>query len=203
MSSFKNVRAGVPQGSVLGPLLFLIFVNDISSSLLSLTRLFADDSSLFCSASNLEDIEGIINHDLRMLVTWANQWLVKFNPLKTEAILFTLKLFENFPNLIFDGTQIQFVDDHKHIGLTLSKNGKWHSHIENILNSAAKVIGIMRKLKFTLNRIALNQIYMSFVLPILEYSSVVWDNCTEQNVNALEKLQNEAARIVTGLTRSV
>ena len=124
MSSFKNVRAGVPQGSVLGPLLFLIFVNDISSSLLSLTRLFADDSSLFCSASNLEDIEGIINHDLRMLVTWANQWLVKFNPLKTEAILFTLKLFENFPNLIFDGTQIQFVDDHKHLGLILSKNGK-------------------------------------------------------------------------------
>ena len=60
----------------------------------------------------------------------------------------------------------------------------------------------MRKLKFTLNRIAPNQIYMSFVLPILEYSSVVWDNCTEQNVNALEKLQNEAARIVTGLTRS-
>ena len=69
MSSFKNVKAGVPQCSVLGPLLFLIFVNDISSSLLSLTRLFADDNSLFCSASNLEDIEGIINHDLKMLVT--------------------------------------------------------------------------------------------------------------------------------------
>ena len=172
IKSYKY-KAGVPQGSVLGPLLFLIFVNDISSSLLSFTRLFADDSSLFCSASNLEDIKGIINHDLRMLVTWANQWLVKFNPLKTEAILFTLKPFEKFPKLIFDGTQIQFVDDHKHLGLTLSKNGKWHSHIENILNSAAKVIGIMRKLTFPLNRIALNHIYMSFVLPILEYSSVV------------------------------
>ena len=155
----------MPQGSVLGPLLFLIFVNDISDSLLSLTRLFADDSSLFCSAASILDIEGIINHDLRILV--ANQWL-KFNPLKTGAILFTLKQFENFPDLIFNGTQIQFVDDLKHLGLTLSKNGKWHSHIDKILNSAAKVID-MRKLKFTLNRIALNQIYMSYVLPILEY----------------------------------
>ena len=203
MSSFKRVNAGVPQGSVLGPLLFLIFVNDISDSLLSLTRLFADDSSLFCSAASIPDIEGIINHDLRILVAWANQWLIKFNPLKTEAILFTLKQFENFPNLIFNGTQIQFVDDHKHLGLTLSKNGKWHSHIDKIINSAAKVIGIMRKLKFTLNRIALNQIYMSYVLPILEYSSIIWDGCTAQDSNALEKLQNEAARIVTGLTRSV
>ena len=61
----------------------------------------------------------------------------------------------------------------------------------------------MRKLKFTLNRIALNQIYKSYVLPILEYSSIVWDGCTAQDSNALEKLQNEAARIVTGLTRSV
>ena len=89
MSDFKRVNAGVPQGSVLGPLLFLIYVNDISESLLSLTRLFADDSSLFYSASSLVDIEGIINHDLGLLVAWAKQWLIKFNPLKTEAILFT------------------------------------------------------------------------------------------------------------------
>ena len=80
MSSFKRVDAGVPQGSVLGPLLFLIFVNDISYSLLSLTSLFADDSSLFCSAASIPDIEGIINHDLRILVAWANQWFIKFNP---------------------------------------------------------------------------------------------------------------------------
>ena len=203
MSDFKRVNAGVPQGSVLGPLLFLIYVNDISESLLSLTRLFADDSSLFYSASSLVDIEGIINHDLRLLVLWAKQWLIKFNPLKTEAILFTLKFFEHFPNLIFNDTQIKFVEDHKHLGLTFSSNGKWHKHIDNILNSAAKVVGIIRKLKFTLSRIALNQIYVSYVLPIIEYSSVVWDNCFDQDAYALEKLQNEAARIVTGLTRSV
>ena len=61
----------------------------------------------------------------------------------------------------------------------------------------------MRKLKFTLSRIALNQIYVSYVLPIIEYSSVVWDNCSDQDAYALEKLQNEVARIVTGLTRSI
>ena len=84
----------MPQGSVLGPLLFLISVNDIADSLLSLTRLFADDSSLFCSTSSLFDLQGIINHDLVVLSAWAKQWLITFNPTKTEAILFTLKHYQ-------------------------------------------------------------------------------------------------------------
>ena len=67
MSDYKTVTAGVPQGSVLGPLLFLIYINDIAESFLSLTRLFADDSSLYYSASSIADIEGIINHDLQLL----------------------------------------------------------------------------------------------------------------------------------------
>ncbi|MCG8048002.1 MAG: endonuclease/exonuclease/phosphatase family protein [Candidatus Thiodiazotropha taylori] len=202
-SPARKINAGVPQGSVLGPLLFLVYVNDIYDSLLSLTRLFADDSSLFYSASSINDIEGIINHDLSILRNWARQWLVTFNPLKTEAVLFTLKPYENTPNLFFQGTQINFVSDHKHLGLTLSCNGQWKKHIENIIASAAKVIGIMRKLKFTFHRVALNQIYISYVLPILEYSSIVWDGCSVQDCQSLERLQNEAARLVTGLTRSV
>ena len=74
---------------MLGPLLFLIYVNDISEHLLSLTRLFVDDSSLFVSATNVNDIEGILNHDLAIKTNWAKMWLVKFNPSKTEAILFS------------------------------------------------------------------------------------------------------------------
>ena len=202
-SSLLSVKAGVPQGSVLGPLLFLVYVNDIVESLLSLTRLFADDSSLLYSAATIKDIEGIINHDLRMLVRWAAQWLINFNPLKTEVMLFTLTLVDSLPNIIFDGTPIKFVTEHKHLGLTFSSNGQWHCHIENIIKSASKVIGIMRKLKFTFSRVALNQIYLSYLLPIIEYSCVVWDGCTVQDINSLQKLQNEAARIVAGLTRSV
>lgn len=202
-SDTKDVLAGVPQGSVLGPLLFLIYVNDISEQLLSLTRLFADDSSLFVSASNLRDIEGILNHDLLIIAKWAIQWLVNFNPSKTEAILFSLINPDFIPSLIFDGVNIDFVSNHKHLGLTFNENGKWQNHIENILSSASKVIGSMRKLKYSFSRIALNQIYISYVRPILEYSSIVSDNCTIEQANSVEKLQNEAARIVTGLTRSV
>ena len=95
------------------------------------------------------------------------------------------------------------MEAHKHLGMTLSNNGQWHSHIDNILTGAAKIVGIMRRLKFTFTRITLNQIYFSYVLPVLEYSSVVWDGCSLQDSNALDKLQNEAARIVTGPTRSV
>ena len=98
---------------------------------------------------------------------------------------------------------IQFVNDRKHLGLTLSNTGTWHKHIEKILSSDSKIIVIMRKVKFTLSRVALNQTYFSFILPILEYSSMVWDGCSQQDSMALDRLQNEAARIVIGLTRSV
>ena len=90
-SRSRPINAGVPQGSVLGPLLFLVYVNDISDNLLSISRLFADDTSLACSASHVPDIEGIINHDLQMICQWAERWLVSFNPSKTVAMLFTTK----------------------------------------------------------------------------------------------------------------
>ena len=201
-SSLLTVNAGVPQGSVLGPLLFLVYVNDIAENLLSLVRLFADDSSLYFSATNLGDIEGIINHDLAFIAAWAKKWLVDFNPIKTVAMLFSFRPIEHFPLLNFNNTAINFVENHKHLGVTLSCNGQWKTHIENILNAAYKILGIMRKLKYRFSRQALNQMYMSYIRPILEYSSIVWDGCSEQDKTALERLQHEGARIVTGLTRS-
>ena len=91
LSNCQVTSAGVPQGSVLGPLFFLVYINDIAEHLLSITRIFADDTSLAFTASNVTDIEGILNHDLCVISDWSNQWLVDFNPNKTEAILFTLK----------------------------------------------------------------------------------------------------------------
>ena len=95
------------------------------------------------------------------MFSWASQWLVNFNPNKTEAMLFTLRNVDNLPSLIFNNTPIQFVDHHKHLGVTFSCDGKWAKHIENILQSALKVVGIMRKLKYEFSRLALNQIYLT------------------------------------------
>ena len=120
----------------------------------------------------MTDIADIIIHDLIMLSNMAKQWLVKFNPLKTEAVLCTLKNIEALPQLIFDNTVINFVDDHKHLGITFSSHGQWHTHIENITIAATKILGIMRMLEFTFSRNALNQIYK--LLPIFEYISLVW-----------------------------
>ena len=92
---------------------------------------------------------------LRTLTAWAKQWLVDFNPNKTEAILFSINNVNN-PNLYFDQVPVTFVDEHKHLGLTFGRDGKWHAHVNNILTSASKMLGVMRSLKFKLNRKMLN-----------------------------------------------
>ena len=79
-----------------------------------MTRLFAEDNSLFYAAANIADKPRIIKHDLQMMSNWAKQWLVTFNSLKTEAVLFTLKKLDFFPHLIFDNVVINFFDSHKH-----------------------------------------------------------------------------------------
>ena len=117
-------------------------------------------------------------------------------------MLFTLKQNVSYPELVFNNTPVNFVEHHKHLGLTFSHDGKWPEHIQLLSCSASKVLGMMRKIKFSLNRKSLNQIYLSFLRPILEYSSIIWDSCTQYEKENIEKLQHEAARIVTGLTRS-
>ena len=107
----------------------MLYINDIAKHLLSWTRLFADDSSLFYSAARIADIAGIINHDLQLLTNWARLWLVTFSPLKTESVLLTLIKLDFLLQLVFDNIPISFVDDQKQLDVTLSRAGQWHSHI--------------------------------------------------------------------------
>ena len=131
--------------------------------------------SWYFSSSSLLDIEGIINHDLCLLSAWARLWLVTFNPNKTDAMLFALRLEENFPSLILENTPIKFVEHHKHLGLTFGNVGKWHKHVDKILKSASKIIGLMRKLQFELNGNALNHTHTHTHLYIYIYIYRTYD----------------------------
>ena len=99
--------------------------------------------------------------------------------------------------------QITDVESHKHLGIYLSNDCTWHKHIEYIKEKAWTRINVMRKLKYELDRQSLETIYLTFIRPVLEYANVAWDNCTHYEKVELEKIQNEAARIVTGTTKLV
>lgn len=158
--------------------------------------------TLYIFVDNPIDAAIKLNKDLSKIHAWSNTWLVTFNPSKTESMIFSRKLNNvNHPPIFMDQTNIKQVKTHKHLGITLSEDLRWNSHISVILQKAWKRIAIMRSLKFILNRASLEKMYISFIRPILEYADVTWDNCPNYLQNAIEAVQNEAARIITGATK--
>jgi hypothetical protein len=122
LTSKFYVFAGVPQGFVLGPLLFLIDVNDVAANMLSMCRRFADDNSLQQSSYDILDIEYKLNHDLHILESLSNKWLLKFNPSKTKVVYFSKKGNPVIRKLYFQGDRLECVPFHRHLGLLLSHN---------------------------------------------------------------------------------
>ena len=176
-SEWVAITAGVPQGSILGPLLFLIYINDIVEDIHSNIRLFADDTSLYLIVNEPYVAAMQLNSDLTKIHLWAERWLVKFNPAKSESILISRKTNKPYhPPLKMNDIPIKEVTSHKHLGIFFSNDGTWHQHIDYITSKAWTRLNIMRKLKFILDRQSLEIIYTSFIRPVLEYADVVWDN---------------------------
>ena len=119
-SEIKNVKAGVPQGSRLGPLLFIIYINDIIQDLESDIFIFADDTTLSCSHQNSTKTSEILNRDLQRLSLWSQKWKVTFQPSKTKFILFSPTKIDTVPPLKFDNKEIKQVHTHKHLGFFLT-----------------------------------------------------------------------------------
>ena len=200
-SQWGRVRAGVPQGSVLGPLLFLIYINDIVNIVQSSIRLFADDTTLFIRVDNATAATNILNTDLQEVETWSGQWLVSFNPTKTKSMIISKKRNPTqYPDLVFMSSTLPNETVHKHLGLTIRSDLTWSSHIKELITKGMKMVNILKYLQFRLNRKSLEILYLSFIRPLLEYGSVVWDNCTTQESTHLENVQLAAARIITGAT---
>jgi hypothetical protein len=198
-SSLCSVSACVPQVSVLGPLLFNTYINDIAENLrISLSRLFANDTSFSYSSRDELQIKTVTDHDLKDLDEWSKKWLMSFNPDKTEIMLFSNTETPEL-NFTFNGRTIPITNSHKHLGVTFSNDAKWNIHIENILSSICKYLNVLRKFKYKLSRKNLDKLYLVYIRLIFEYASEVWDNCGVGNSNKLDQLQLEAAIIVTGL----
>ncbi|CAB9543087.1 hypothetical protein BROOK1789C_685, partial [Bathymodiolus brooksi thiotrophic gill symbiont] len=198
LSNIGQLKAGVPQGSVLGPLLFLVFINDIADGMTGLGRLFADDTSIGHIANDKDSLQDMVNLDLAYLKDWSKRWLVKFNQNKTEIMVFSSRDTKLYFNFDFEGASLRDVELHKHLGVIFSNDCKWTKHIDKLIEKSSKQINVLRKLKFKLKRNYLEKIYLTFIRPILEYASEVWFNCGQFNSNRLEKVQTEAARIVCG-----
>ena len=105
--------------------------------------MFADDSSIFATSSDIPTIENSINSDLAKLSKWARYYLVTFNPNKTEVMFFSNRPFVNYPNITIDNASPAFLDSRKHLGVYFSSNAKWNTQIDFIINKCAKMIGIL------------------------------------------------------------
>ena len=203
-STVLEINAGVPQGSILGPLFFLIFINDIVVDIGCTIKLFADDTSIYIVIENPNLGAVILNENLEKVNQWSKQWLVTFNPNKPESLLISRKQNQNIhPPLLFDNVPVKEVNSHKHLGLTFNNSCHWGEHIDNILANAYKKLTILRSLKFDLDRNTLQTMYFSFIRPSLEYGDVIFDNCPLYCKDKLEKINIDAARIVTGATKLV
>ena len=149
-SDYSAIESGVPQGSVLGPLLFLIYINDLETNIISNVKFSADDTMLFSIVKDPVISANILNHDLEMIYQWAHQWKMEFNPdptkQATEVLFSCRKVRQNHPQLISNGTAVVKVNEHKHLGLILQQGLSFEKHLNEKIIKAKKNIGILKHL---------------------------------------------------------
>ena len=169
-SKWQNVNAGLPQGSVLGPLFFLIYINDLPQGLHSDVKLFADDTSLFSVIHDVDASSATLNNDLVKIQEWAYNWKMSFNPdrnKQAQEVIFSRKLRKVFhPNLSFNDQPIERSVAHKHLGLTLDEKLSFTNCINDKINKTLKGVDLLRKLSTLLPWQNLLTIYKSFKIPL-------------------------------------
>ena len=147
-SEWGEIDSGVPQGSVLGPLLFLIYINDLEKGIKSHIKFFADDTSLFSIVKDPNNSALELNHDLRLISQWKYQWKMSFNPdpnkQAVEDIFSRKPLPSAHPKLLFNDIEVKAVNKHKHFGLTLDAWLTFDFHIEEKLKKARQGLGIIK-----------------------------------------------------------
>lgn len=202
LSEPVRVVSGVPQGSVLGPLLFLIFINDLPEEVTAPNecRLFADDTKLFGPVESAKDCQRI-QSDIDAFTEWATKWQMSFHPAKCKV----LRIGGNHPDFEYtmQGTngrvQLEIVDKEKDLGIITDSQLKFKEHISTIVSKAKQRVGMIRRGFRFIDTNVLSLLFKSMVRPILETANTVWAPSTLGECRALEGVQRNATRLVSSL----
>lgn len=201
------LRQGVPQGGVLSTTLFILFINDIISELPKgiHAALYADDLALWCTEEYATTASYRMQIALNTVSAWADRWCVTINKDKTTGTLFSLSPKATPGRLTLGNTILKMEDQQTYLGVTYDKKMTWKHHISQAESKARRKLNIMRKLAGTqwgANETILKSVYQGTVRPHLEYGSSSWMTAAKTHHNSLDKVQNQALRIITGSMKS-
>ena len=194
LSSWAQVKSGIPQGSVIGPILFVIFINDMPDIVNSMCQLFADDAKIFRSVSSNNDNKKL-QDDLDRLTEWSMEWQLPFNVDKCKS----LHIGRNNRKHIYemDGKKLEQVKDEKDLGVLIDNELKFHKQTATAIKRANSVLGIIKKSFTLLDVSTLPLLYKSLVRPHLEYANVIWGPYYKEDIKAIERVQRRATKLVS------
>lgn len=194
-----KVLSGVPQGSVLGPLLFVMYINDLPSCISSGSFLFADDTKIFRKISCKEDSQQL-QADIDALAHWSQQWLLNFHPDKCHVL--TLGKFENIRHTArytLGDLELEHVFDEKDLGVIIDSELKFEEHMNLKIKKANAISGLIRRSFSYLDPPLFKKLFTTFVRPHLEYCQAVWSPHFKKHINSVESVQRRATRETDGL----
>ena len=199
LSSEEAVLSGIPQGSVLGPFLFVIYINDLPSHLNSQALMFADDTKVFSQIQSIEDAYKL-QEDLNRLEEWSRDWLLVFHPDKCKIL--TLGRHENIMyahNFTLFGQELEHIDEEKDLGVIIDSELTFENHITTKVKKANQMMGLIRRVFSYMDKDIFLRLYPAFVRSHLEFSQAVWAPWRRKLVRLLESVQERATKLVGGL----